>query len=367
MPNRRPRAREFGLRLGELSPGPHNAITDVDGVLVGHSTVSFGSGPLKPGRGPARTGVTAVMPHGGNCFLEKLEAAAYVINGFGKSIGLPQLQELGQLESPILLTGTLNAPKVADALISYMVAETRAIGIDMSTVNVVVGECNDGYLNDGQGRHVQAEHVLEAIKAAKSGPVGEGAVGAGTGMVAFGFKGGIGTASRILPEALGGFTVGILVLSNFGARRHLMVGGVPIGQELAEYPEKRPGDGSIMVILATDAPLKSRQLQRLLKRVPFGLARTGSIASNGSGDFAIGFSTALGHSQQGEVLDLQNQSLTENGQLMTGLFLATVEATEEAVLNSLFAATTTKGRDDNLVPELPLDEVRSLLNKYGRL
>ncbi len=363
----RPRARDVGLVLGELPVGPYNAITDVAGVRVGHATVNFGSGPLVPGRGPARTGVTAIMPQSGNCFLQKLEAAGYVINGFGKSIGLPQLQELGQLESPILLTNTLNAPKVADALISHMLLETQEIGISMSTVNVVVGECNDGYLNDGQGRHVQAEHVWQALDRASSGPVAEGAVGAGAGMVAFGFKGGIGTSSRLLPQDMGGYTVGVLVLSNFGARRQLTVAGVPVGKELADYKEEKPNDGSIMTIVATDAPLKSRQLLRLAKRVPFGLARTGGIASHGSGDFAIAFSTTLTQPQESEPGACQNAPLVENGQLMTLLFQATVEAVEEAVLNSLFRAYTVIGRDDHVVPALPLERVVELLKRYGRL
>ncbi len=362
----RPRVRDIGLVLGELPVGPHNAITDVAGVRVGHATVNFGCGQLQPGRGPARTGVTAIIPQEGNCFSNKLEAAAYVINGFGKSIGLPQLQELGQLETPILLTSTLNAPKVADALISYMLMQAPDIGIDTSTVNVVVGECNDGYLNDGQGRHVQAEHVWQALQTASGGLVEEGAVGAGTGMVAFGFKGGIGTSSRVLPADMGGYTVGVLVLSNFGARRHLTIAGVPIGQELAEYKEK-PNDGSIMIIIATDAPLKSRQLLRLAKRAPFGLARTGGIASNGSGDFAIAFSTTLTQPQESQPGTRQDGALTENGQLMTLLFQATIEAVEEAVLNSLFRAHTVIGRDDHMVPALPIDRVRELLKRYGRL
>lgn len=364
---KRPRVREMGLILGELAVGPHNAITDVAGVRVGHATVSFGTGALQPGQGPARTGVTAIVPQPHNCFLNKLEAAAYVINGFGKSIGLPQLQELGQLESPILLTSTLNAPKVADALITQMLAETKEIGISTSTVNVVVGECNDGYLNDAQGRHVEAEHVWQALHSANAGAVAEGAVGAGAGMVAFGFKGGIGTSSRVLPAEMGGFTVGALVLSNFGARRHLTVAGVPIGAELADYKEEKPNDGSIMVIIATDAPLKSRQLLRVAKRVPFGLARTGGIASNGSGDFAIAFSTTLTQLNACEPGSYQNSSLAENGQLMTQLFQATIEAVEEAVLNSMFCANTVVGRDDHVVPALPLERVEQLLKRYGRL
>lgn len=359
--------RDIGLTIGELAPGPHNAITDVTGVKVGHCTVRFGEGDLKRGQGPARTGVTAIIPQEGDCFKRKLEAAAYVINGFGKSIGLPQLQELGQLESPILLTNTLNVPRVADALLDYMLERNPDIGVTTGTINLVVGECNDGYLNDIQGRHVQKQHVLTALQSASSGPVEQGDVGGGTGMVAFGFKGGIGTSSRVLPAEYGGFTVGVLVMSNFGSRRQLLVAGAPIGQDLLEYQEGRENDGSIMVILGTDAPLKSRQLLRLAKRVPFGLARTGSIASNGSGDFAIAFSTSLSQPHVTLPCELQSPTLAEDGRMMSLFFQATVEAVEEAVLNSLFAAHTTIGRDNHVAPALPVGQTVKLLQRYGRL
>ncbi len=361
------RLRETGLIIGDLQPGPSNAITDLAGVRVGHATVRFGEGELCPGHGPARTGVTAIIPQAADCFQNKLEAAAFVINGFGKSIGLPQLQELGQLESPILLTNTLNVPRVADALLDYMLQGNPDIGIHTGTINLVVGECNDGFLNDIQGRHVHAEHVMQALQSAATGPVQEGDIGGGTGMVAFGFKGGIGTSSRVVPCEQGGFTVGVLVMSNFGSRRQLLVGGAPIGRELADYQAEREDDGSIMVIVGTDAPLKSRQLLRLAKRVPFGLARTGSIASNGSGDFAIAFSTSLSQ-PHGTTVDLrQAESLTEDGKTMSLLFQATVEAVEEAVLNSLFAAHTTKGRDGHLVPALPIEKTLDLLRRFGRV
>lgn len=363
----RRRARDLGLIIGELPAGQWNAITDVPGVRVGHCSVRFGEGELRPGHGPARTGVTAILPQEGDCFQHKLEAAAYVVNGFGKSIGLPQLQELGQLESPILLTNTLNVPRVADALLDYMLAANPDIGINTGTINLVVGECNDGYLNDIQGRHVQAEHVLTALHSATGGPVAEGDVGGGTGMVAFGFKGGIGTASRLLPPELGGYTVGVLVMSNFGTRRQLLVGGVPIGLALADYQEERENDGSIMVVVATDAPLKSRQLLRLAKRVPFGLARTGSIAANGSGDFVIAFSTGLTQSHDAAAGSLQQAALAENGRLISAFFQATVEAVEESVLNSLLAAHSTEGRDGHLVPALPIDRTVELLRQAGRV
>lgn len=367
MTEARCRLRETGLVIGELPPGRLNAITDLAGVRVGHATIRFGEGELRPGHGPARTGVTAIIPQDADCFQQKLEAAALVINGFGKSIGLPQLQELGQLESPILLTNTLNVPRVADALLDYMLQNNPTIGIQTGTINLVVGECNDGYLNDIQGRHVRAEHVLQALQSAASGPVAEGDVGGGTGMVAFGFKGGIGTSSRVLPTEHGGFTVGVLVMSNFGSRRQLLVAGAPIGKDLADYQGEREDDGSIMVILGTDAPLKSRQLLRLAKRVPFGLARTGSIASNGSGDFAIAFSTGLSQPHATTAESRQAQSLTEDGKTMSLLFQATVEAVEEAVLNSLFTAHNTEGRDGHFVPALPIGQTVELLQRYGRL
>lgn len=367
MSENRLRVRDIGLIIGELPPGPNNAITDIEGVKVGHCTVRFGEGELKCGQGPARTGVTAIIPQEGDCFQNKLEAAAYVINGFGKSIGLPQLQEMGQLESPILLTNTLNVPRVADALLDYMLEHNPDIGVTTGTINLVVGECNDGYLNDIQGRHVQKQHVLTALQSASAGPVEQGDVGGGTGMVAFGLKGGIGTSSRVLPTEYGGFTVGVLVMSNFGSRRQLLIAGAPIGKDLIDYQEGCENDGSIMVILGTDAPLKSRQLLRLAKRVPFGLARTGSIASNGSGDFAIAFSTTLSQPHETIPGERQCPALAEDGRMMTFFFQATVEAVEEAVLNSLFAAHTTIGRDHHIVPALPLAQTVNLLKRYGRL
>jgi D-aminopeptidase len=249
----------------------------------------------------------------------------------------------------------------------YMLAANPSIGVTTGTINLVVGECNDGHLNDIRGRHVRAEHVLQALETAASGPVVEGGVGGGTGMVAFGFKGGIGTASRVLPAEQGGFTVGVLVMSNFGSRRQLTIAGVPVGKELAGYQEEREEDGSIMVVVGTDAPLKSRQLLRLAKRVPFGLARTGSIASNGSGDFAIAFSTTMSQPHGTAAEMRQQSSLVEDSRTFSLLFQATVEAVEEAVLNSLFAAQTTIGRDGHLVPALPIARTIDLLKRYARL
>lgn len=365
----RPRAREAGVVLGTLPPGPENAITDVAGVRVGHVTLIEGEGPLVPGQGPVRTGVTVILPHEGNVFREKVPAGIFVLNGFGKCLGQEQIDELGVIESPIALTGTMNVGVVADGLVEHAIRTNPDIGITTSTVNPVVGECSDAYLNDMQGRHVRQEHVLEAIAAASSGPVAEGCVGAGTGMSLFGFKGGIGTASRRLPERLGGYTVGALVLGNFGRRDQLTIAGVPVGRELAGWrpgaaPEP-PESGSVMVILATDAPMLDRALRRLARRAALGLARTGSIAGHGSGDYIIAFSNAvrIPHEPSERVLTLPH--IVEDGALIDGLFQAAVEATEEAVINALFAATTMTGRDGHVRYALPLDETLAILRRAG--
>lgn len=365
----RPRAREAGVVLGTLPPGPENAITDVAGVRVGHVTLIEGEGPLVPGQGPVRTGVTVILPHEGNVFREKVPAGIFVLNGFGKCLGQEQIDELGVIESPIALTGTMNVGVVADGLVEHAIRTNPDIGITTSTVNPVVGECSDAYLNDMQGRHVRQEHVLEAIAAASSGPVAEGCVGAGTGMSLFGFKGGIGTASRRLPERLGGYTVGALVLGNFGRRDQLTIAGVPVGRELAGWrpdaaPEP-PESGSVMVILATDAPMLDRALRRLARRAALGLARTGSIAGHGSGDYIIAFSNAvrIPHETSERVLTLPH--IVEDGALIDGLFQAAVEATEEAVINALFAATTMTGRDGHVRYALPLDETLAILRRAG--
>ncbi|HET9014928.1 MAG TPA: P1 family peptidase [Thermomicrobiaceae bacterium] len=364
----RPRARDAGVVLGELPPGPENAITDVAGVRVGQVTLWRGEGPLVPGMGPVRTGVTVVLPHGGNLFREKVPAAIFVLNGFGKCMGQEQIDELGVIETPIALTGTMNVGVVTDGLIAHAVRTNPDAGISTSTVNPVVGECSDAYLNDQQGRHVRQEHVLAAIDAARGGPVAEGAVGAGTGMSLFEFKGGIGTASRRLPEGLGGWTVGVLVLGNFGRRGQLTIAGVPVGRELAGWrPEPSlPESGSIMVIVATDAPMLDRALRRLARRAPLGLARTGSIGGHGSGDYVIAFSTGprVPHEPAGGLLRLEH--VVEHGALIDGLFQATVEATEEAVVNALFGATTTAGRDGHVRHALPIPETLEILGRYGR-
>jgi len=355
----RPRARELGITVGILPTGELNAITDVPGVLVGHTTLVRGDN--------IRTGVTAILPHSGNLFQEKVPGAVFVGNGFGKLAGSTQVNELGEIETPILLTSTLSVPRVADFLIDYMLALP---GNDkVQSINPLVAETNDGYLNDIRGRHIARDDVFAAIKGAKSGAVAEGSVGAGTGTVAFGFKGGIGTASRKLPQRLGGFTVGVLVQTNFGGV--LTINGAPVGQELGRYYLKdelsAPADGSVIIVIATDAPLDSRNLSRMAARAMMGLARTGAAGTNGSGDYAIAFSTAAdvriksaGPSEGNSVRSLK----TLSNDAISPLFLAVIEATEEAIYNSLFRATTTSGRG-HTVEALPLDRTVEILRKHG--
>lgn len=351
------RARDIGLSIGVLPTGPLNAITDVAGVRVGQVTLNEGES--------VRTGVTAILPHSGNLFQEKVAAAVYVGNGFGKLMGSTQIEELGNLETPIILTNTLSVPDAAAALVDDMI---RLPGNEeVQSVNAVVGETNDGWLNDIRGRHVRAEHVREAIARADGGSVAEGCVGAGTGTVCFGFKGGIGTSSRLLPAKLGGYTVGVLVQSNFGGV--LQIAGAPVGVELGRYFLKEElaekADGSCMMIVATDAPLSSRNLKRLAKRAVLGLGRTGGIASNGSGDYVIAFSMA----QEGRVAYASEKTTLAtadlNNDALSPLFLAVEEATEEAILNSLFAARSTRGRDGHFVEALPLDKVLPILLRHG--
>ncbi len=353
-----PRLRDLGISPGRLPTGPNNAITDVPGVLVGHVTLIQGEGPLQPGRGPIRTGVTAILPHAGNLFQDKVIAAVHTINGFGKAWGFLQVRELGVIETPILLTNTLSVSAVADGVVSSMIDQNPGIGIITSTVNPVVGETNDGFLNDIQGRHVQPGHVRECIQNATGGPVREGSVGAGTGTVCYGFKGGIGTASRLVE---GQFILGALVQTNFGNRRDLMVTGIPVGALLEKGSSPNIGPGSVMIVLATDAPLDSRQLGRLSMRAAFGLARTGSYCSQGSGDFVVAFSTANRRPHHPVSVLETVARLPDEHPAFDRLLLAVVEAVEEAVLNSLIAAEMMTGRDDHTVHALPhealLDEV----------
>ena len=349
--------RDYGIRIGVLSPGKWNAITDVPGVLVGQKTLVKGDN--------VRTGVTAILPYAGNVFQNKVPAAVYVGNGFGKLTGTTQIAELGNIETPIVLTNTLSVPTAADALIDYTFS--FAANADVLSVNPVVGETNDGWLNDIRGRHVTRQDVLDSIHAAKTGPVAQGDVGAGTGTVAFGFKGGIGTASRKLPASLGGYTVGVLVQTNFGGV--LNIDGVPVGKLLHKYylsdKLNDSPDGSCMIVVATDAPLDSRNLERLAKRAILGLGKTGGIESNGSGDYAIAFSTDKDSRVAYESSDpLQHVTVVRNDD-MSPLFMAAIEATEEAILNSLFHAETTTGRDHHRVDALPVDKVLQIMRQRG--
>jgi len=358
--NRRPRASDLGVKVGILPTGPLNAITDVAGVEVGHTTITNGDN--------VRTGVTAVLPHSGNLYRDKVPGAIFVGNGFGKLTGSTQIDEMGEIETPIVLTNTASVPRVADAVTTYIL--TLPGNENVLSVNPVVGETNDGYLNDIRGRHITPDDVFAAIKKAKNGPVEEGNVGAGTGTVAFGWKGGIGTSSRKLPQNLGGYTVGVLVQTNFGGV--LSIAGAPVGQELGQYylhnelqegSGKDKADGSCMMVIATDAPIDARNLRRLAARAWLGMARTGSAASNGSGDYAIAFSAA----PQLRIHTLEKPP-TRHVELLTNdamspLFLAVIEATEEAIYNSMFRATTMSG-NGHTVEGLPIDKTIEILREH---
>ena len=359
----RARARDLGVAPGIFEPGALNAITDVAGVRVGQTTIMRGDS--------VRTGVTAILPHAGNLFLDRVPAAIHVGNGFGKLLGVTQVAELGELESPILLTCTLCVWKTADALVGWMLEQPGMANV--RSINPVVGETNDGTLNDIRSRPVNAADVRHALTSARGGPVEEGSVGAGTGTIAFGWKGGIGTSSRVLPASLGGYTVGVLVQTNFGGI--LQVLGAPVGKELGRYAfqhevEGGHGDGSIMIVVATDAPLSDRNLGRVAARAIMGLARTGSSASNGSGDYVIAFSTAESvrrHVRFDPGASAANDSVRTVADLpndaMSAVFEGVVEATEEAIYDSLFMATTVTG-NGHTVDAIPLDRVRAILEKY---
>lgn len=351
------RIREYGIKIGVLPTGQANSITDVAGVKVGHTTLISGDN--------IRTGVTAILPHSGNLFQQKVPAAIELGNGFGKLTGYSQVQELGNLETPIVLTNTLSVPTAADALIDWTLAQPG--NEKVQSVNALVGETNDGGLNDIRGRHVAKNDVLSAIKHAKSGTLEEGNVGAGTGTICFDWKGGIGTASRKLPANLGGYTIGVLVQTNFGGV--LEVAGAPVGVELGQYAFKdkleKSGDGSCMIVVATDAPLDARNLKRLAKRALLGLGKTGGIMSNGSGDYVIAFSTAY---QIPHIIEATTDTLTLlRNDAVSPLFLAVIEATEEAILNSLFMAESTTGFKNHVVEKLPVNKVLTILKKYGKL
>jgi D-aminopeptidase len=365
MENSRPRVREIGLVPGTIPPGSLNSITDVTGVRVGHETVVQADN--------VRTGVTAVLPHDGNIFQQKVPAAIFVENGFGKLMGLSQVNELGEIETPVLLTNTLSVGRAADTLIDYMLALPG--NEEVTSINPVVGETNDGFLNDIRGKHVGKEEVLAALRSATTGSVNEGSIGAGTGTVALGFKGGIGTSSRLLPKSLGGYAVGVLVQTNFDGI--LTINGAPVGKEFGRYFMKdlrsysdefrwRRDYSSVVVVIATDACLDSRNLRRLAIRASIGLARTGSVSDNRSGDYFIAFSTAQEArientpTRQRPVKNLSNDA-------MSPLFLAAIEATEEAVYNSLFRATTVKGQSGHIAEALPIEKTQQILQRCNAL
>jgi D-aminopeptidase len=356
--NGRLRLRDLGVEIGIFRTGKLNAITDVAGVSVGHVTIFQGDS--------VRTGVTAILPHGGNLFQEKVPAAVYVGNGFGKLVGTTQVEELGQIETPILLTNTLSVWDVADGIVDYMLGLQG--NENVRSINPVVGETNDGGLNDIRGRHVTRQHAMLAIRGATSGPVPEGSVGAGTGTICFGWKGGIGTSSRLLPSSLGGFAVGVIVQTNYGGV--LDIAGVPVGKELGRYSYRNdvrnPGDGSCMMVVATDAPLNSQQLKRLARRATLALGRTGSAMSHGSGDYVLAFSTSRNvriHPDDQRIESIPR--LREDD--LSPLFQAVVESTEEAIYNSLLQATSVKGHKGTEAEALPIEKLRDVLRKYGRI
>lgn len=375
----RPRARDCGIGIGTLPTGLHNAITDVAGVRVGHSTIVRGEGALVPGVGPVRTGVTAIVPHPGDVFRDKVAAWVQRINGFGEVTNAEQVREMGVLETPILLTGTQNVPRVADAMLDWDFARDPELCVTTWGPGPVVAECSDQFLSDARGRHVTPEHVFAALEGARGGPVAEGGVGGGTGMACCEFKGGIGTSSRVLPAAAGGYALGVLVMSNYGRREHLVVDGVPVGRALADW---QPGPSvnlerlgsSIIIVLATDAPLDSRQLERVSTRAAGGLARAGGLYSTSSGDFVIAFSTTHRTAHHPAAREQPQRTLAESmlagaewpsAPPINGLFQAALEATEEAILNSLFSAETMVGRDGHTRHALPLDETVAVIRAHG--
>jgi D-aminopeptidase len=346
--------------MGELSPGPLNAITDVAGVRVGHSTLITGEGRLVPGEGPVRTGVTVVIPRE-DVWHKKVPAAGFVLNGTGEMTGLAWVEESGFLEYPIAITNTLNVPRVANGVMSWMIARYPGIGITDDTLTPVIAECDDSRLNDIQGRHVSEADVLKALDQAAAGPVAEGSVGAGTGMVSYGFKGGIGTASRKV-SAGADYLVGVLVNANHGRRAELTMGGIPVGKLYGDKTDGQGAEGSVIIIVATDAPLDARQLKRLAKRAAIGLARTGSTVRHGSGDFILAFSTATVIPHYPKEPTFPTLAFADTH--LNPLFAATVEATSEAILNALTMATTVVGRDGYRADAIDLHRLRSILERY---
>jgi len=361
----RHRARELGIPLGRFRPGKWNAITDVEGVMVGHSTIIRGAGPLRRGRGPVRTGVTAILPNEKNIFEQRVTGGGFVLNGAGEVSGLTQLIEWGLVETPIFLTNTLSVGAVSDAAVQWMVEQFPGIGDEHDVLIPLVGECDDSWLNDVAGRHVKAENVREALETAGSGPVAEGSVGGGTGMISCDFKAGIGTASRKLPQHFGGYTVGILVMNNFGHMRDLRVGGLPVGPLLepkySAFAKRAISYGSIIAVVATDAPLSSHQLGRISKRVAMGIGRAGSIAAHGSGEIILAFSTANKIPRTTQKMIYHMKILLD--QRLNPLYEAAIEATEEAILNSLCMAREMEGVNGNFAPALPLEEVKDIVER----
>ena len=365
--------RELGIVIGRMAPGPLNAITDVKGVRVGQVTLNRGEGKLRPGEGPVRTGVTAILPHGGDLWREKVPAATWVLNGTGEMTGSIWIDTQGALEVPILMTNTMNIGRVMDGVVAYMLKRYPDIGIGDDVVAPTVAECDDSLLNDARGRHVSVEDTVRAIESASAGPVAEGAVGAGTGMTSYDFKGGIGTASRMLSKEDGGFTVGVLVNANMGRRHQLTVAGVPVGREISDLmplegggpPAGGAADGSIIIVVATDAPLDHLKLRRLASKAALGLARTGTISNHGSGDIFLAFSTGNRVPHYAKPLTYSMTVVPDSH--LNPIFEAAEEATEEAILNALAMATTMVGRDGNTAYALPLDRLAAIMKKYGRL
>ena len=369
-----PRIRDLGLYRGGMPPGPLNAITDVEGVAVGHVTVIEGEGPMTEA-GPLRTGVTVVLPHPGNLYEDKVAGAVHRINGFGKYAGFEQIRETGTIESPIALTSTLNMPRVADALITLAIEQNPYIGVGFAesgrqgyaSFNPVVGECTDGFLSNPHIRHIGLSHVRAALAAADSGPVAEGSLGAGTGMSCFEWKGGIGTASRVVKPQDQAFTVGALVQTNFGRAPELVICGVPVGAHLRHPNARAKSDyGSIMMILATDAPLDGRQLERLATRAAFGLARTGSTCHTGSGDVGLAFSTTYRVPDRPKAVTLRRDTLANEHWVLSALGQGVIESVEEAIYNSMFMSQTMIGRDDNTRHGLPVEDVAALIRQAAR-
>ncbi len=358
------RAREVGVRFGEMPTGTRNSITDVPGVKVGHCTLVKGSGALKQGEGPIRTGVTAILPHTGNLYQRPVKAAFFDFNGCGGLQGSLQIREFGLIDTPIALTNTMSMGTVGDAIVKYMLSMNPNAGLDSDTIIPIVSECDDSYLNDSRGLHVKEEHVLEAIHSAAEN-VTEGAVGGGTGMSCYDFKGGIGTSSRTFEVAGSVYTLGSLAMTNHGNQEELTIDGVPVGRLLGKPGHYRPEQGSVVMVVGTNAPVDARQLGRIARRAIMGLAVTGACSRNGSGDIVMAFSTANVHDRYVED-ELVTDTLVRDADLSVA-FRATVDSVAESVIDSLFKAETMEGRDGHVVPALPIDQAVSILEEHGRL